>query len=78
MDALMASSSSRALLAFPLSSAASAGGVMLLDLVVVAMGEMVVGTPLEMPPPSQHHLGCSPGMRYPLAEGVPLACEVEV
>ena len=45
MDDLVASSSSRALLAFSQSSAASAGGVMLLDLVVVAMGEMVVGTP---------------------------------
>ena len=33
------------LLAFSQSSAASVGGVMLLDLVVVAMGEMVVGTP---------------------------------
>ena len=45
MDALVASSSSRALLAFSQSSAISAGGVMLLDLVVTAMGEMVVGTP---------------------------------
>ena len=45
MDALVASSSSRALLAFSWSSAASVGGVMFLDLVVVAMGEMVVETP---------------------------------
>ena len=44
MDDLVASSSSRALLAFFQSSAVSAG-VMLLDLVVMAMGEMVVGTP---------------------------------
>ena len=51
---------------------------MLLDLVVMAMGEMVVGSPLEMPLPSWHHLGHSPGMRCPLAEGAPLACEVEV
>ena len=43
MDALVASSSCRALLAFSQSSAMSAGGVMLLDLVVTAMGEMVVG-----------------------------------
>ena len=45
MDALVASCSSRALLAFCQSSAASVGGVMLLDLVVMAMGEMVVGNP---------------------------------
>ena len=45
MDALVASSSSRALFAFSQSSATSAGGVMLLDLVVTAMGEMVVGIP---------------------------------
>ena len=45
MDDLVASSSSRALLAFSQSSAASVGGVMLLDLVHAAMGEMVVGTP---------------------------------
>ena len=45
MDDLVASSSSRALLAFSWSSATSAGGVMLLDLVVTAMGEMVAGTP---------------------------------
>ena len=44
-DALVASSSSRALLAFSQSSAASVGGVMFPDLVVVAMGEMVVATP---------------------------------
>ena len=77
MDALVTNSSSRALLAFSQSSAASVERVMLLDLVVMAMGEMVVGTPLEMPPSSQHHLKCSPGMRCPLAEEVPLACEVE-
>ena len=45
MDDLVASSSSRALLAFSQSSATSAGGVTLLDLVVATMGEMVVGTP---------------------------------
>ena len=45
MDALVASSSSRALLAFSWSSAIYMGGVMLLDLVITAMGEMVVGTP---------------------------------
>ena len=45
MDDLVASISSRALLAFSQSSAMSVGGVMLLDLVVTAMGEMVVGTP---------------------------------
>ena len=45
VDALVASSSSRALLALSQSSAASTGGVMLLDLVATAMGEMVVGTP---------------------------------
>ena len=45
MDDLVASSSSRALLAFSQSSAVSVGGVMLLDLVVMAMGEVVVGTP---------------------------------
>ena len=44
MDDLVASSSSRALLVFSQSSAASVGGVMLLDLVVTATGEMVVGT----------------------------------
>ena len=40
----MASSSSRALLAFSQSWPASVGGVMLLDLGVAVMGEMVVGT----------------------------------
>ena len=73
MEALVANSSLRALLAFSHSSAASVEGVTLLDLVVTAMGEMVVGIPLEMLPPSQH----SPEMKYPPAEGVPLACEVE-
>ena len=38
MDDLVASSSFKALLAFSQSSAASVGGVMLLDLVVAAMG----------------------------------------
>ena len=33
---------------------------------------------LEMSLPSQPPLGQSPGMGYPPAEGVPLACEVEV
>ena len=73
MDAFMASNSSRALLAFSWSSATSAKGLMLSDLVVTAMGEMVVGTPLEMPLPTQPPLGHSPGTRYPLAEGVHLA-----
>ena len=45
MDDLVTNSSSRALLAFSWSSAASVGGVMLPDLVVTAMGEIVVGTP---------------------------------
>ena len=45
MDDLVASSSSRALLAFSQSWPTSAGGVTLLDLGVMAMGEMVVGTP---------------------------------
>ena len=45
MGAFMASNSSRALLAFSQSSTASAEGVMLSDQVVMAMGEMVVGTP---------------------------------
>ena len=44
MDTLVASSSSRALLEFSQSSAMSVGGVMLLDVVVMAMGEVVVGT----------------------------------
>ena len=44
MDDLVANSSSRALLAFSQSWPTSAGGVMLLDLGVTAMGEMVVGT----------------------------------
>ena len=44
MDALVVSSSSRALLAFVWSSIASVGGVMLSDL-EVAMGEMLVGIP---------------------------------
>ena len=42
---LVASSSSRPLVVFSQSTTASAEGVMLLDLVVQAMGEMVVGTP---------------------------------
>ena len=45
MDDVVASSSSRALLAFSQSSSMSAGGVTLLDLGVAAMGEMVVGAP---------------------------------
>ena len=45
MDALVASTSSRALLAFSQSSAASAGGVTLPDLVVIATGVMLVGIP---------------------------------
>ena len=45
MEDLVTSSSSRALLAFSQSSATSVGRVILLDLVVTAMGEMVVGTP---------------------------------
>ena len=45
MDALVVNSSSRALLAFSQSSIVSAGGVMLPDLEVVAMGEMLVGIP---------------------------------
>ena len=45
MDDLVASSSSRALLAFSWSWPTAAGGVSLLDLGVAAMGEMVVGTP---------------------------------
>ena len=73
MDALVANNSLRALLAFFHSSAASAGGVMLSDLVVMAIGEMVLGIPLEILPPSQ----CMPETKYPLAYGVPLACEVK-
>ena len=73
MDAMEANSSLWALLAFFHSSAASVGGVMLPDLVVTAMGEMVVGILLEILLPSWY----SPGMKYPLAEGVPLTCEVE-
>ena len=73
IDALVANSSSRALLVFSHSSAASAGGVMLPDLVVTAMGEMVLGFPLQILPPCQH----LPEMKYPPAEGVPVACEVE-
>ena len=53
MDALVANSSLRALLAFSHSSTASAGGVTLPDLVVTTMGEMVVG----IPPRFFHHLG---------------------
>ena len=73
LDALVASSSLRALLAFSQSSAASVGRVTLPDLVVTAMERWWWGSPLGMLQPSQH----SPGMKYPLAEGVPLACEVE-
>ena len=45
MDALVVSSSLRALLAYSQRSVASAGGVMLLDLEVTAMGEMLVEIP---------------------------------
>ena len=51
---------------------------MLSDQVVTAMGEMVVGTPSGDASATWPTLWCLPGMRYPLAEGVPLACEVEV
>ena len=44
MDDLVASSSTRALLAFSQSWPTSVGGVMLLDHGATAMGEMVVGT----------------------------------
>ena len=36
------------------------------------------GLPLEVPLPSQHHLGHSPGMRCPSVWRLPSACEVEV
>ena len=78
MDTLVANSSSRALLEFSQSSATSAGGVMLLDLVVTAMGEMVVGTPSR---DASAILASSKVLTWhevPPAEGVPLACEVEV
>ena len=78
MDDLVASSSSRALLAFSQSWHASAGGVMLLDLGITAMGEMVGGVPLERLLPSGHHLGCSPGMRCPPAWRDLSACGMEV
>ena len=45
MDALVVSSSLRALLAFPQSSMGSSGGVMLLGLEATVMGEMLVGIP---------------------------------
>ena len=45
MDALVVSSSLRALLAFVQSSTVSNRGVMLSDLEVIAMGEMLVGIP---------------------------------
>ena len=75
MDDLVASSSSRALLAFSQIWPTSAGGVILLDLGVVAMGEMVVGTPSRK---AQHHPGHSPGMKCPLAWRDPSACGVEM
>ena len=45
MDALVVSSSLRALLAFPQSSMGSTGGVMLSGLAAMVMGEMLVGIP---------------------------------
>ena len=45
MDALVVSSSLRVLLAFPQSSIGSTGGVMLLGLDTMAMGEMLVRIP---------------------------------
>ena len=78
MNDLVASSSSRALLAFSQSWLASAGGVLLLDPGVMAMGEMVVGTSLERLLPSQCHPGHSPGMRCPPAWRDLSACGVEV
>ena len=71
--ALVASSSLRALLAFSQSSAASVGGVMLPDQWSWLWERWWWGSPLEMLLPSQH----SPRTKYPPAEGVPLACEVE-
>ena len=68
VDDLVASSSPRALLAFSQGWLASGGRVPLLGSGVLAMGEMVGGLPLERLPPSQHHLGCSPGMMCPLAQ----------
>ena len=47
VDALVVSSSLRALLAFSQSSIVSAGGVMLPDLEATAMGEMLVGISLR-------------------------------
>ena len=78
MDALVASSSSRALLAFCQSSATSVGGVMLLDLVVTAMGEMMVGTPSR---DASAILASSKVLTWDEVStgwGVPLAYEVEV
>ena len=45
MDALVVSSSSRDLLVFLQSSMGSTGGVMLLGLEAMVMGEMLVGIP---------------------------------
>ena len=71
MHASVASSSSRALLAFSQSLAMSAGGVMLLDLVVMAMGEMVVGTS------SRDATSISTTSKALTWDEVPPACEVE-
>ena len=71
MDDLVASSSSRAMLAFSQSWPTSADGVMLLDLGAAAMGKMVVGLLLMRLLPSRCHPGHSLGMRCPLAWGVP-------
>ena len=77
MDALVTSSSSKALLAFSQSSVC--GGSDAPRSSSHGYGrDGGGGPPLEMPLPSWHHLRHSPWMRCSPAEGVPLACEVEV
>ena len=70
MDALVVSRSLRALLAFAQSSIASTRGDAS-ALESTAIGEMLVGSPLERLPPPWH----SPKMRCLLAEVVPLTSE---
>ena len=78
MDDLVASHSSRALLAFSQSWSMSVGRVMLLDPGVTAMGEMVVGTSSREASTILTSFGALTWMRCPLAWRDLSACGVEV
>ena len=78
MDDLIASSPPRALLASSQRWSASVGGVLLQGPGVWLWERGWQGFPPGRPLPSQHHLGCSPGMMCPLAQKDLPVCGMEV